>query len=383
MLLTPPPSVPASSDDAPPPVRTRAAADVAVVAAAAALTFVAASRLELAEAFNRWLHRYESWQADELPFVLLVLALGLAWYALRRRGEARRALRLHEQGRRQVAQLLARNRHLAQQLIGLQESERAALARELHDELGQRCTAMRIEAALVEGAVQGRGLPAGGDAAAEVGAAAHRIAANAQALHELVRGMLRRLRPPQLDELGLVDALQALCESWETTSGVACVLHHEGRFDDLPDAAGVAVYRIAQEALSNVMRHARARTARVRLLRGADGALTLQVRDDGGGMPALPQGSEFPPLQGLGLLGASERAAVLGGTLHVDSWPWEGTTLTLQLPAGAGRAAAPPAEAAAEPAVAVPAGPGAGDGGGHGDGSGDGSGDGGNGGRPR
>ena len=142
------------SSPAPPPagLRTRAAADVAVVAAAAVLMFVLASALELAEAFNRWLHRYERWQADELPFVLLVAALGLAWYALRRRGEARRALALHRQAQQQVGQLLERNRQLAQQLLSLQEDERAALARELHDELGQRCTALRIEAALIRSA---------------------------------------------------------------------------------------------------------------------------------------------------------------------------------------------------------------------------------------
>lgn len=299
---------------APAGLRTRAAADVAIVAAAAVLMFVLASALELAEAFNRWLHRYERWQADELPFVLLVAALGLAWYALRRRGEARRALALHRQAQQQVGQLLERNRQLAQQLLSLQEDERAALARELHDELGQRCTAIRIEAALVRSAAE--------DGQAE---AAGRIDAQAQALHGLVRGLLQRLRPAQLDELGLVDALQALCESWETSSGVACVLHHEGRFDDLPDAAAVAAYRIAQEALSNVMRHAQARTVRVQVAR--DAGLRLQVRDDGVGMAPARPGA-----RGLGLLGAAERAAALGGTLSVDSAPGQGTTLRLVLP---------------------------------------------------
>lgn len=320
--MEPSPALP-QSPRVPPPaeLRTRAAADVAVVAAAAVLTFVLASALELAEAFNRWLHRYERWQADELPFVLLVAALGLAWYALRRRGEAGRALALHRQAQQQVGQLLDRNRQLAQQLLSLQEDERAALARELHDELGQRCTAIRIEAALIASAAPGGRAEAAG-----------RIDAQAQALHALVRGLLQRLRPPQLDELGLVDALQALCESWETSSGVACVLHHEGRFDDLPDATSVAVYRIAQEALSNVMRHAGARTVRVQVARATDAALSLQVRDDGVGM-AAPQPSPRPGARGLGLLGAAERAAALGGALSLDSAPGQGTTLRLFLPA--------------------------------------------------
>lgn len=307
-------------------VRMRAAADVAIVAAAAVVTFMLAAALELAEAFNRWLYHYEHWQADELPFVLLVAALGLAWYATRRRAEARRALDLHQQARQQVVQLLNRNRQLAQQLLSLQEDERAALARELHDELGQRCTAIRLEAALIPSAAPGGQAEAAG-----------RIDSQAQALHALVRGLLRRLRPAQLDELGLVDALQALCESWETSSGVACVLHHEGRFDDLPDATSVAVYRIAQEALSNVMRHAKARTVRVQVARGANATLSLQVRDDGVGMTASQ-----PPLsgvRGLGLLGAAERAAALGGTLVMDGGPGQGTTLRLFLPASAAEAA--------------------------------------------
>ncbi len=325
--MEPSPALPQAPDIPPPAdLRTRAAADAAAVAAAALLTFLLASALELAEAFNRWLHHYERWQADELPFVLLVAALGLAWYALRRRGEARRALALHRQAQQQVVQLLDRNRQLARQLLSLQEDERASLARELHDEFGQRCTAIRIEAALIASAVPGGQAEAAG-----------RIDAQARALHALVRGLLQRLRPAQLDELGLVDALQALCESWETSSGVACVLHHEGRFDDLPDAASVAVYRIAQEALSNVMRHAGARTVRVQVARAADAALSLQVRDDGVGMAAPQSQSQSqatrPGARGLGLLGAAERAAALGGTLRVDSAPGQGTTLRLSLPA--------------------------------------------------
>ena len=239
---------------------------------------------------------------------------------------ARQALALHRQAQQQVVQLLDRNRQLARQLLSLQEDERAALARELHDEFGQRCTAIRIEATLIAAAAPGGQAEAAG-----------RIDAQAQALHALVRGLLQRLRPAQLDELGLLDALQALCESWETSSGVACVLHHEGRFDDLPDAASVAVYRIAQEALSNVMRHAGARTVRVQVARAADAALSLQVRDDGVGMAALQTQAQAqatrPGARGLGLLGAAERAAALGGTLRVDSAPGQGTTLRLSLPA--------------------------------------------------
>lgn len=272
---------------------------------------------ELHERYFGWLARYEHWEADEIPLSLLVLACGMAWYAFRRRHEVQVALREREQAQRQAGALLQHNRALAQGLIALQESERAALARELHDEMGQRCTALRIETAVLRQC-------AAGDRAGMLAAAA-RADASAQALYQSVRELLRRLRPAQLDELGLVPALQALCEGWELRSGVACIFLHEGRYDDLPDAVEVAVYRIAQEALTNALRHAHAATFQLRLVRSG-AALQLEASDDGCGMdPGVPR-------RGLGLLGACERAAALGGTLTLDGAPGQGVRLTLRLP---------------------------------------------------
>ena len=207
----------------------------------------------------------------------------------------------------------------------MQDNERRALARELHDELGQRCSALRAEAALVERTVRG-------DPAA-ASAAARRIDGTAEGLYQTVRDMLRRLRPPDLDALGLPAAIQALCERWETSSGVACVFHHDGGTDawrGLGDAVDVTVYRVVQEALSNVSRHAGAGQVRIALRQDADPAgaplRVLTVQDDGRGMdPQAPHG-------GLGLLGARERAALLGGELRIDSAPGQGLRLTMRLP---------------------------------------------------
>jgi two-component system sensor histidine kinase UhpB len=252
---------------APPPALKPAQAspwrsDLWWVVAATLGCYVLASALELHESFFAWVTRYERWQADELPLTFTVLASGLAWYAWRRRREALIELRLRMQAQAHADTLLAHNRELARQLIALQESERVALARELHDELGQGCTAVRVETAFI------RQCPA--EDRTGLLAAATRADAAAHALYLGVRQMLLRLRPIHLDTLGLVPALRELFTGWQQRSGVRCIFTHEGMSQPLGDAADIAIYRVAQEALTNVLRHARAQTVRVVLARTDD-----------------------------------------------------------------------------------------------------------------
>lgn len=303
-----------AAPDAAPHDARRSTRDLVWVALAPLATFFIASRLELFERTVAATRRIEAFEADELFFAAAALVLALAWYAGRRWREAVEA-------RRAATRLLAHNRELSQRLIALQEDERRALARELHDELAQSCTAIRVEAALI----------AGGGPATD---AARRIDAVAANLGDRVRTMLRHLRPADLDTLGLVDAIQALCEDWELRSSVACVFHHDDGLQVDAEAARIAVYRVVQEALSNVMRHAGASTVRVALRRGEGGALVLSVEDDGAGL------DEQAPRRGLGLLGASERAAALGGALELAPAAPHGLVLRLVLPAAALRAAA-------------------------------------------
>ncbi len=344
------------------------AVDLLAVAVATAACWLLAGRLNLLERYLRVTTGLEGWQADELVFVLAGLALGLMWYALRRWGDARRALALHQRAEHRVGELLLHNRELAQQLIAVQDNERRALARELHDELGQSCTAVRAEAAMIErhlaplvsGASASLAVPSvpwvppdqaslgppphptaptdpASAAIVQARAAARRIESTADALYRCVRQMLRRLRPAELDALGLVDAIQALCESWETSSGVACVFHYDGdaaQWAGLSDSVNVTIYRVVQEALSNVMRHAGATQVRIALRHDAacEGspaaapALTVHVDDDGRGMDTTA------PRHGLGLLGAAERAALLGGELSLNSTPGQGLSLCMRLP---------------------------------------------------
>lgn len=298
-----------------------ARSDLRWVIAGTLLTFAIASAFELQEKLAALAQRYEAWEVDELLLTLLALLVGLAWYARRRRIEATR--------------LLAHNRELAQQLIALQESERRAIARELHDELAQHCTAIRIEAAYIQRA----------DDPAQIIAAAQRSADTAELLYEGVRRLLRRLRPAELDALGLVAALQSLCSACTERGDAACRLIVAGDPDALGEAMDTAVYRIVQEALSNAMRHARAAHIEVRLACG--GAVEVVIDDDGCGFEPTTR------THGLGLLGSTERAAALGGTLTVDSAPGAGTRVCVRLPRAdrAAAASSPPSAATTEQAA--------------------------------
>lgn len=332
------------------------------VAATTVVCYLIASAFELQESITHRLARFESWQADEMPLSLTVLACGLAWYALRRRREIQAQLHLREQAEARIADLLAHKRELAQQLISLQESERLALARELHDELGQSCTAIRVETAYLSNlcrAASAASLTAASSAASSdasfaaptpavvpastaehSGASADRAAMLASAaradeaalgLYQLVRDMLSRLRPANLDSLGLAAALQALCESWEARTSLSCSLQVEGDVEALGDTIDITVYRVVQEALTNVTRHAQARSVRATLKRESPWSLILRVQDDGRGMdPARAT-------RGLGLIGAVERAAAVGGELDVVSAPGEGVTIVLRVPVDAAR----------------------------------------------
>ncbi len=292
--------------------------DMLMLFALVALFFIAASQFELFEVVTQATHHYEHWQLDELPLTLLVLSVGLSWFGWRRVREIRSELneRMHAQTR--VAQLLAHNRELLQRLITLQEDERRALARELHDELGQHCTAMRAEASFIGQA----GAPD------SVTQSAMRISQSASTLYGLVNGMLRRLRPPALDSLGLSPALQELCTTWAKQTGLTCRFEAEDVRQVLGDATAVTLFRLVQEALTNVARHADATQVWVSLrLDEANHRLSLSVKDNGCGM-AQADGT----VSGLGFVGMRERVAALQGHIEWRSQPGHGVQINVSLP---------------------------------------------------
>jgi two-component system, NarL family, sensor histidine kinase UhpB len=196
-------------------------------------------------------------------------------------------------------------------VLAAQEDERLRIARELHDEIGQTLTAvaLRAEHAAGQGGPERRDL-------AELAAVVQ------QSLHD-VRRITRELRPEALDELGLVNALIALCARVSEQSGLRIQRRLQGGLPELSPEMELAIYRVAQEALTNAMRHSKATEATVSLCR-TNGELVLTVGDNGQGLPEHVS-------EGGGLTGMRERAMLIGAALTINSALGAGVEVTLRL----------------------------------------------------
>lgn len=214
----------------------------------------------------------------------------------------------------------AENRRLTRRLIELQEQERRYLARELHDEIGQCVTAIHADAATIR--------DIGGVEQPLVRESATAIVEVAERIKMLVRGMLQRLRPATLDRLGLEPALRELSGGFRSRHPqVSCSLTVLGEFDKLDDESGITLYRVVQECLTNIERHANASRVEIALERLEDQAvIRLDIRDDGRGFDA-----DVSP-GGFGLHGMRERIRALDGRFVVGSRPGDGTEVHVELP---------------------------------------------------
>jgi signal transduction histidine kinase len=241
----------------------------------------------------------------------LLVLLPLAWY-LAYVGSLRRARE------RQLAASESRLRALSAQLITAQEEERRGLSRDLHDELGQIVTSVTLDLQRAGLAVE----PARKDDL--IG----RALRGTGCLLDRIQEISARVRPPMLDDLGLKDAVQSLLSDYERRTGIATKTDLVFAHKDVPHAVSENVYRILQEALTNVSRHARTSEVSVGLHVTLDRAV-LTVRDAGIGFdPAARDGKS------LGLLGMRERAELLGGTCTVAARPGQGTVVEVTIPLG-------------------------------------------------
>jgi signal transduction histidine kinase len=232
--------------------------------------------------------------------------------------ESRRARRRSEQELREAK---LRLQALSNRMLQMQEAERRHIARELHDEIGQSLTAMKLNLdALQRRLLDHAALPL-----------ALEVTDITELLLDQVRKLSLDLRPPQLDDLGLSAALNWLVKRHSLPEGPAIVLDAPEalpRLDPLIETAG---FRVAQEALTNALRHARA--AEIRIALGfAGNCFELSVRDDGAGFD-LPTAQDHALRGGsLGLVGMRERAVLAGGTLRIATRPNEGTEVVVSFP---------------------------------------------------
>ena len=213
-----------------------------------------------------------------------------------------------------LERLEAERRGAANAALSAQERERERIARDLHDEVNQALTALLLRLEAVR-----RQAP-DPEVAAELAEIGSLISRAMSELLDLARG----LRPTTLDDLGLKAALATLVDEVEREAGIAAGFEAEGELDGVPDDVQLVTYRVAQEAVTNVIQHADARHLRVRLIGAADGAIELRVSDDGAGY-AGGRSKER-----LGIAGMRERALLCGGELTVESEPGAGTRVTLQ-----------------------------------------------------
>ncbi len=229
--------------------------------------------------------------------------------------------RARRKGERELREARLRLQSLSNRMLLIQEAERRHIARELHDEIGQSLTAMKLNLDALQRRLAGHAaLPLAVEATAI-----------AEGLLDQVRKLSLDLRPPQLDDLGLAAALSWLVKRHGRAEGPSIVLDTPELPSRLDAQIETACFRVAQEALTNALRHAGARIIRIALRQG-DGQFELQVRDDGCGFDMAAV--QNLALQGgsLGLIGMNERVLLAGGTLHIDAHPGAGTTVGAVFP---------------------------------------------------
>ncbi|HVU22677.1 MAG TPA: PAS domain-containing protein [Opitutus sp.] len=215
-------------------------------------------------------------------------------------------------------------RHLAGRLRAVREEERTHIAREIHDELGQMLTGLKMDLRAV---ARKLAVPPSPEQRAAIDARLVEAARLADRTIELVQRIAIELRPGALDNLGLVEALRDEARRFEQRTGTHFTLHLPADVPAAPPPVGTAFFRIFQELLSNIARHAGATQVEVRLA-DHDGMRMLDVRDNGRGFSPDSVSSRTA----LGLLGMHERAIELGGHVEIESRPGHGTRATVRIP---------------------------------------------------
>ncbi len=230
----------------------------------------------------------------------------------------------------------AQLRALSARLEAVREEERTRVAQEIHDELGQMLTALKIDLDLLPKRI------GGADAGPAAALLQKKLAAMSELAHTMiysVRRICTELRPSVLDDLGLAAAVEWQAREFQRRCGIRCTFTCEPHTIAPDPTCSIVLFRIVQEALTNVARHARATSTSISLREDEDD-LVLEIHDDGRGVTE----AEVRSPQSLGLLGIRERARLLGGEVEFCGVPGRGTTLRVRIPHGE-----------AEPAVAAPA----------------------------
>lgn len=247
------------------------------------------------------------WVSVYTAIAVAVLVIGLT----------ARLEKLYEEEHRQVLAAQRDLKRLSARLVEAQELERQALSRELHDQVGQTLTALKIDVARAEQKLE--------PSQHEIAERLRRARQGAEETLEIIRRLSMLLRPSMLDDIGLSAALSWYAKQFSENTGIRVSLTEDGSADTLPDSHKTSLYRIVQEALTNCARHAEARSAQIHLTSNED-TYVLRIEDDGKG---------FDPTnrpRGLGMIGIQERIEEMNGVLKIVSAPGSGAKLSVTIP---------------------------------------------------
>ena len=238
------------------------------------------------------------------------------------RQSERQSIELLEQSRLLQEQL----RHLSRRILSVQEEERKRISRELHDVVAQLLTGINVRLATlkVEASVNVKGL----------GEKISRTQRLVEKSVDIVHRFARELRPAVLDDLGLIPALHSFLKSFTKETGVHATLTAFAGLEELSNAKRTVLYRVAQESLTNVSRHAQASRVEVKITKTRD-TVDMRIQDDGKAFDVEQMG-QVRKSQRLGLLGMRERVEMVGGTFAVESAPGKGTAIHTRIPFNAG-----------------------------------------------
>ena len=307
--------------------RISARRDIVLIVLTALAAYCLSAKFNLSEALLRSTRPLERLQIDEIPGVLLVIAVSLIWFSSRRYFEAKRQLRMRRTVEARLAEALAENQRLTQQYVDVQEHERKALARDLHDELGQYLNAIKLDAVSIRETGAGR---------SGVRDAAAAMIANIDRVYGVVAGLIRQLRPVGFDDLGLAAALEHCVDEWRSRlPRVSIQLSIDADLESLDETRRLVIYRLVQEALTNIARHSQATQAEIKIAtaRTADRGPSVDILIADNGRGADMQA----PRAGLGLIGMRERVSALGGSITLASERGAGFMVISSLPMPGGQ----------------------------------------------
>ena len=233
-----------------------------------------------------------------------------------------RSERYHRECLEQSRQMQDQLRLLSRQLLSAQEEERKKISRELHDVIAQTLTGINVQLSALKKETIGN--------SQGLGQSITRTQRFVEQSVEIVHRFARELRPAVLDDLGLIPALHTFMKGFREQTGIRVTLAAFAAVEQVGSDERTVLFRVAQEALNNVGRHAQATEAKVGIQKG-EGVICMTIQDDGKGfqMPSLAQGKRSIRL---GLLGMRERVEMVGGSIRLISAPGQGTTVEARIP---------------------------------------------------